>query len=147
MRPSFSLPPEEYCLGTRPSQAASWRAELGDIADRCHQRSGGEHTDPGNGLQALAGLIAFVPFIKLSFQRPDPGLRRLQLFCQQTQGVARRFWQSGIFRDLDDCDKLAHLRGACANHQGELTAMAPDRIGQHCLLAHQQLPGAMQGQN
>jgi len=56
--PSRSLPPLECCCGTRPSQAANWRAErnLSGSADARHDGGRGNQADPGD-LGQSAGLL------------------------------------------------------------------------------------------
>ena len=63
MRPSRVLPPELYCPGTRPSQAANWRPHLNScaVADHRHQRRGGGLADARAAASAAGRAVRRAP--------------------------------------------------------------------------------------
>ena len=59
MRPSFGLPPDEFCLGVEPEKGGElpWASEAGRILNGRRHRRGGDRSEAGNAHQPAGRFV------------------------------------------------------------------------------------------
>ena len=130
MPPNRSLPPDEFCLGTSPSQAANWRPDRKTLASPTVATSAVAVMNPMPGMVSSRRLMVFFPMPRQEFDLDPADLlaQALDHLNDQKQCPARQVGNPFRFalenrRQITDMSfplgrnepVLSHVRAQCAD--------------------------------